>query len=126
MEDDGRSFVSILDADMQRAQITQEQLARDLNISQQSISQWRRRNMLPVMRESEVANYMKKRIGTKSELYMLYITGELRSMLDRKRPEKSGKTRKNQLEEFVSKLTDVESAALISILNKWRVSCLLK
>jgi transcriptional regulator with XRE-family HTH domain len=126
MEDDGRSFVSILDADMRRARINQEQLARDLNVSQQSVSAWRRRNMLPVKRESELANYMKKRIGAKSELYMLYITGELRSRLNRDRRSNSAKSGKNQLEEFVSKLTDVESAALISILNKWRVSCLLK
>lgn len=77
-----RTFADIFDADLSLAKMTQERLSKEIKVSQQSISAWRRRNVLPRKREAALAHFMHDKLGDKSELYTLHKAGRLRALMD--------------------------------------------
>ena len=74
-------FCRALDQDLLRARLTQADLAKKAQVSQQSVSKWRVKNHLPFQQRERLAILLKEIIGEKSYIYQYFKNGHLERVM---------------------------------------------
>lgn len=77
MEAKVSSFQAMFDRDLELSQLTQKHIALELGVTQQAISQWRRKNKLPKKHQQALAEVFKARLTSSSLVYACYREGRL-------------------------------------------------
>ena len=81
MDREIKPFRLLFDQDLKKSGLTQHDVAQRLNVRQQSISAWRRKNIIPETRQRAFVELFKTELGDTSELWAAYQTDNwLKSM----------------------------------------------
>jgi len=71
-----KPFRLLFDSDLKKSGLTQTEVAAKLNVRQQSISAWRRKNEVPQARWQTLVDFFDSELGEKSELCAAYNSSD--------------------------------------------------